>query len=143
MVSGPIEEPTAKLLDFGLARLPGGSTTVALQGVDRRLPYRDPNYPRDGSRGDQFSLGVILYELVTLAGPYPPEKYVEFQNSQLEGRELSKSLNPLSHLMPQGRSVRRSFEDILTRMVQFRTADRYPRWEELIVALEKVLQAAG
>ncbi len=65
-----------KLIDFGLARLTGsegqGFVTEELVGT---LPYLAPEQVDDERTGastaaDQFSLGVVLYELLTLQHPF-------------------------------------------------------------------------
>ena len=69
-----------KILDFGLARFtpPGGddASTLAMTQpgvVMGTLPYMSPEQVRGGeidARSDQFSLGTILYEMVTGLHPF-------------------------------------------------------------------------
>jgi serine/threonine-protein kinase len=70
----PGVEPIAKVLDFGLAKMFGGATSIATT-VGRALgtpAYMSPEQlrglPLDG-RSDLFAVGVVLYE--TLAGKRP------------------------------------------------------------------------
>ena len=55
----------AKIMDFGVARLAGGSAASGVVGTPN---YMSPEQVRGGSvdgRSDVFSAGLILYELVT------------------------------------------------------------------------------
>ncbi|MCG3125441.1 MAG: Serine/threonine-protein kinase PknD [Phycisphaerae bacterium] len=75
----PREVGEPKVLDFGLAKwLAGpGETRASLSGaVVGTLPYMSPEQTRENSdeidvRTDIYSLGVLLYEALTGAFPYP------------------------------------------------------------------------
>ncbi len=70
----------AKVLDFGLARITDSdlaltSLRTSARAIEGTLPYMSPEQARgDGAavdvRSDVYSLGVILYELLTGARPY-------------------------------------------------------------------------
>ncbi len=68
-----------KVLDFGLAKMVGGpeQTLVSLTGhIVGTLPYMSPEQVRGNpdeidTRTDVYSLGVILYEILTGQYPYP------------------------------------------------------------------------
>lgn len=69
-----------KILDFGLARITDGDAAAATQTLDAlrlmgTLPYMSPEEARGNLadvdvRSDVYSLGVILYELLTDALPF-------------------------------------------------------------------------
>jgi hypothetical protein len=137
MVRNTEHGPQAKLLDFALARLPGASsmTSIVFKGINKRLYYRDPDYPRGGPRGDMFSLGVILYELLSGKPPYPIDRYYDYQVQQATPAELEAIRQPVGRLAPQGVEIPRGLEEILLRMVAFKRNQRYENWDKLIDAL--------
>jgi serine/threonine protein kinase len=62
-----------KLTDFGIARAIGGAHRTATGVIKGKVPYMPPEYIERGifdQRGDLFSLGVLLYELLTGLRPY-------------------------------------------------------------------------
>ncbi|WP_026098159.1 serine/threonine-protein kinase [Kamptonema formosum] len=140
MVMGTTENPDAKLLDFGLARIPGGPTsTVALEGVDRRMIYRAPEYGNKMDlRADMFALGVILYELLAGEFPYPVDKYSEYKHDICSGSEVAQSLRPLRDILADT-DAPAQLESVLLKMVAFNKNDRYQSWKELIAELEQLL----
>ena len=68
---------TPKLLDFGIAKIPAAGTrhTVDGRAAQARRPYTygsrtDPGTGEVDGRSDLFSVGVILYEMLTGACPF-------------------------------------------------------------------------
>lgn len=68
-------EGVAKIIDFGLAKLPG--VTATIEGSTKGTPaYMSPEQAAGkeiDSRTDIWSLGVILYEMLARALPFPGE----------------------------------------------------------------------
>ncbi|MEK7993244.1 MAG: protein kinase [Planctomycetota bacterium] len=128
-------QPEAKLLDFGLARLPKSLlTSEAKKVATPDLPYRDPDWPSGGLHGDMFSLGVVLYDLLMAGHPYDEGKYREYRfqpKDSRDPRELAKYLKPLpkecAPLTP-----------ILERMVKPLPKDRFQDWDDLLRALNQL-----
>lgn len=140
MVTDSLDGYQAKLLDFGLARVPGGTATTAVfEGVNRRLVYRAPEYGTRmlDHRGDMFALGVILYQLITGEDPYPCDVYCDFQITQ-ESTDVASTLRSLDNLAPPDTAIPNAFAAVLARMVAFRSADRPNDWTSVIRDLRDV-----
>ncbi|WP_406440478.1 protein kinase [Streptomyces sp. NBC_01613] len=110
------EDRTAKVLDFGIARIldgTGSSTTLTVTGSIVGTPaYMSPEQARgDGPvdrRTDLYSLGCILYELVTGRPPFEA---------------------PLWHVL-----LRKHMDEPPLRPSRLRP-ELTPEWDELILAL--------
>ncbi len=64
-----------KLIDFGLGQLESDATDPGVRELFGTEPYLAPEQVRSGSSGaseasDQFSLGIVFYELLTLVHPF-------------------------------------------------------------------------
>lgn len=74
---------TPKLIDFGLAHLDAAGASLGLtQRLVGTAAYVAPEQVRSGRTGarpasDQFALGVVLYELLTLHNPFARERREE------------------------------------------------------------------
>jgi eukaryotic-like serine/threonine-protein kinase len=88
LVCGDMQSPTVKLLDFGIARVlddESGDTGITRDGSRPMTPaYASPEQLRGGritTASDIYSLGVILYELLSGRRPY--------QQGELNAHELA------------------------------------------------------
>jgi eukaryotic-like serine/threonine-protein kinase len=93
-----------KILDFGLAKLsaaetnPTGNVARTAKGVIIGTPaYMSPEQVTDGSvdhRTDLWSVGVVLYELLTGFNPYKKEsRQATFQSILLDEPPLASTIN--------------------------------------------------
>ena len=115
----------AKVMDFGLAKLRGGSSLTKSQTTLGTVAYMSPEQARGDEldqRTDIWSLGVVLYEL--LAGKLPfrgdHDQTVIYSILQQEPESLTK-LRP--GLAPE-------LEHIVFQALTKKAADRYRTMEE-------------
>ena len=116
----------AKVMDFGLAKLRGGSSLTKSQTTLGTVAYMSPEQARGeelDQRTDIWSLGVVLYEL--LAGKLPfqgdHDQTVIYSILQKEPESLAK-LRP--GLAPE-------LDHVVLQALTKKAADRYRTMEEL------------
>src|ERR1035438_5061089 len=125
-------EGRAKVLDFGIARLPSSNLTVAGQILGT------PNYmapeqilarPYDG-RADLFSAAVVFFEFLTYAHPFE-SKFIPQRIVQGEPNSLLDGNNSLPVIL----------EKVLARGLAKDPDQRYQTGDEFAVDLRTVLDA--
>ena len=119
---------TVKVADFGAALLRRAENT---QIADIGTPlYMSPEQVRSrelNHQSDQFSLGVVLYELLTGVRPFARKGLNAVFDAVLNAAPVPPS-EQRPGLDPQ-------LDRILLRMLQKAAADRYPDWAELALDL--------
>jgi serine/threonine-protein kinase len=130
-------EGAVKLVDFGIAKVGGGATSSGkLKG---KLAYMSPEQARaealDG-RSDVFSLGVVLFELLTSSRLFP----------RLEDLEVLKRIMAGTGL-PDVRERRADLPEALAQIVDRAMAGdrdhRFASAQELQAALNEFVVASG
>ena len=117
-----------KLTDFGVAYVPASTITgngTALGSPRYMSPEQVTGAPLD-ARSDIFSLGVVLYELLTKRTPFEHEGDTTI--FALMNRIASTAHPPMREVDP---SVPAAFEHIVDRALAKRAAERYPRAGEM------------
>ena len=124
----------AKIGDFGLAHLPMSelTRTGSVLGTPR---YMSPEQARgqvvDG-RADIFSLGVVLFEMLTGQTPFgqpPCEDHVLLERIIRAPAPVPSQLNP---------KLPRAFESIVARALAKKPEDRYQQAAQFAAALRSV-----
>jgi len=122
-----------KILDFGIARLAAGGLTRPGKffGTPNYMsPEQVTGIDVDG-RTDQFSLGVILYQLLTGERPFVGDSVtaISYQVVNVDPPPPSK-LNP---------ALRPSFDRIIRKVLSKNVADRYARCADLAADLRSAV----
>ena len=118
------DDGRVKLMDFGMARLSSHDTgTTPLLGTPAYwCPEQIMGKPQD-ARSDLFSLGIVLYELVTGKRPFDADSL-----QAICGRVLSSTPLPPSHANP---SVPTGFDEVVARCLAKDPIARYGVGETL------------
>jgi beta-lactam-binding protein with PASTA domain/predicted Ser/Thr protein kinase len=124
------EEGRARVTDFGIARAGASDMTLtgSIMGTAQYLsPEQAQGYEVSGS-SDLYSVGVILYELLTGAVPFEGETAVAIAYKQVSATPRAPSeLNP---------AIPPSLDAVVLRALAKDPAERYADADELMVALQ-------
>jgi eukaryotic-like serine/threonine-protein kinase len=130
---------TAKVTDFGIARSldidDALTETGTVLGTGHYISPEQASGERAGEASDQYSLGVVLYELLVGTVPYPGENL------------MSVAMRHLSEPVPSVRAARPDVPErvdaVVARALAKRPADRFPSTEALAAELEACLAEVG
>jgi serine/threonine-protein kinase len=124
-----------KVLDFGIAHVSFASRTSGVSSLKGKAAYMSPEQIRQPSRlgppADIYSLGVVLYELLSGHRPFQQPNEVAMIHSILE-----ESPEPLHARMP---NLPEPLTAVVMRCLDKSAADRYPVASELRAALDAVI----
>jgi serine/threonine protein kinase len=128
-----LESDETKILDFGIARLPTSRLTTGGESFGSPA-YMSPEAAleeRMDGRSDLFSLGIVLYEMLTGARPFTGSNIptiltrVAYENPELPSARIAT-------LPPE-------LDRVLTRLLAKDPKQRYPNGEHLADDLDDVL----
>jgi DNA-binding response OmpR family regulator len=127
------ENDDVALIDFGLARALDGSTPSTRTGVLRGSPYYMSPEQAQGEildvRSDFYSLGIMLYEMLTGRKPYTGATAMEVLQ-----QHVNSPLPPLPHSLSR-------YEHFLHKLVAKNRAERFAEAEEIIAAIGELRTA--
>ncbi|MGC4117139.1 MAG: serine/threonine-protein kinase [Myxococcales bacterium] len=122
LAKGPYGDVAPKVLDFGIAKLteglPAPQTTAGMLGTAHYVsPEQVRGRPLD-ARSDQYSLGVIVYEMLTGAKPFDGANIPAIMQEIVNG-----PLKPPHHLVPD---VPAAIETAVLKALSREAAKRHP-----------------
>src|SRR5947209_7723959 len=92
------DKGTLKVLDFGIARILGTARMTRQGNIIGTIEYMSPEQVRGfetDARSDIYSLGMLLYELLTARCPFDMQNEFELMKAQIEQYPMPpRQLNP-------------------------------------------------
>lgn len=135
-----------KVLDFGLAKVSEremrpGSLILTQEGMVFGTPeFMSPEQAQgkvlDG-RSDIYSLGVILFEMLTGALPFEAKHPMDFISLHITSEPLKLSDRQPNRVFPNG------LQEAVRKALGKKPEDRYSSTAEFAVALRSVIQGQG
>ena len=129
-------EGRVKVTDFGIARA-GTSQMTEAGSIVGTAQYLSPEQARGtevDQRSDLYSLGIVLYELLTGQTPFDGDTPVE-----IAMKHLSATPRPPSHIR---RDVPRDLDMVVMRALAKDPAARYQSADEMEADLERAVRGA-
>ncbi len=129
------EDGVAKVTDFGIAKAVSNSTITAFGTTIGSVHYFSPEHARGGmtdAKSDLYSLGVVLYEMVTGKVPFDADTPVSVALKHMqENPEEPKELNP---------NVPKALNQIIMKALKKESELRYQNSTEMLEDLEECLK---
>jgi serine/threonine protein kinase len=129
-----LKDGAVKIADFGLARSTAlGRTRLTDAGAFACTPaYASPEQIEGRAtdhRSDIYSLGCVLYEMVTQRPPFLSDNHLETLSKHKLQKPVSlRTLNP---------GVSTDYEDVVLRCLEKHPDDRWGAYEDLVEALDR------
>jgi eukaryotic-like serine/threonine-protein kinase len=128
----------SKIIDFGIARAMAGASKTRTGVIKGKCAYMSPEQVQAESldgRSDLFSLGVVMYELITGRRLFKRDT----EMATLEA-VIRTSVPPPTKLDP---TVPRPVEELVLKALQRSPKKRFQTAQEMQLAVEEVMQATG
>lgn len=129
------EEGVAKVTDFGIAKAVSNSTITAFGTTIGSVHYFSPEHARGGftdARSDLYSLGVVMYEMITGKVPFDSDTPVSVALKHMQ----EDPIEPIK-IKPE---LPQSVNDIIMKAMRKDANERYQSATEMIKDLELALK---
>jgi len=126
-----LKNGSVKVTDFGIARIMSKSNTLTKEALGS-VHYISPEQAKGGrvdNRSDLYSLGVVMYEMMTGRPPYDGESPVAVAIQHINGgAAMPSTLNP---------NIPGGLEQIIMKVMAVEPAKRYPSATALLYDMEE------
>jgi len=126
-----LKNGSVKVMDFGIARVMTKSNTLTKEALGS-VHYISPEQAKGSftdNRSDIYSLGVVMYEMMTGRPPYDGESAVAVAIQHINGGAvLPSSLNP---------NIPQALEQIILKAMALELKDRYSSATEMLRDMEE------
>lgn len=128
-----LENGTIKVTDFGIARFSRGETRTMTEAAIGSVHYISPEQARGemtDDKADIYSVGVVLYEMITGRLPFESDSAVSVAIMQVQNEATPpREINPQ---LPVG------LEQITLHAMEKSTANRYQSAAEMLLDLDEL-----
>ncbi len=126
-----LKNGSVKVTDFGIARVMSKSNTLTKEALGS-VHYISPEQAKGGwvdNRSDLYSLGVVMYEMMTGRPPYDGESPVAVAIQHINGgAPMPSTLNP---------NIPGGLEQIIMKAMALEAKDRYASATEMLADMEE------
>lgn len=126
----------AKVTDFGIAKAVSNSTINAYGTTVGSVHYFSPEHARGGytdEKSDIYSLGVVLYEMVTGSLPFNADTPVTIALKHIQEKPIEPKV-----IVPE---IPQALNDIIMKAMEKEVSDRYATAAAMNADLQKVLKS--
>ena len=126
-----LKNGSVKVADFGIARVMSQSNTLTKEALGS-VHYISPEQAKGGSvdnRSDLYSLGVVMYEMMTGRPPYDGETPVSVAIQHINGKpQMPSTLNP---------NIPGGLEQIIMKVMDQEPDNRYPSAQAMLYDMDE------
>lgn len=129
------EDGVVKVTDFGIAKASTSSTINNTSNVIGSVHYFSPEQARGGyvdQKSDIYSLGVVMYEMVTGTLPFDADNHITVAMKQIQENPEPPSLKV------KGLKISNNFEEIIMKCLEKHQSYRFNNIDELIKKLNLI-----
>jgi len=131
-------DDVVRVTDFGIARAANAATLSGVEAIMGSIPYCSPEQLSGGAlspASDLYSLGVVLFEMVTGRQPYLAETAL--------GVAMAHVNSPIPDPASCGADISPQLRDVIVKLLAKNPVDRYQTAGETLAALRRCGRREG